>query len=204
MNEHHRFRLSSKPEWRSTMQPFVILLLSAIMLSLGACQSSRSLSDRMESKYSLKKRKSYISCSRPEGISGCPLPVRVSENSYQQMLRWIDAAKGTKYHYGGTVPDGFDCSGFVQYLYSLSYQVVLPRTSGDLALLGSIVRLDDLRRGDLVFFSSGGDLVDHVGIFIGDGRFAHSASKAGVTVSSLRQTWYSAHFAFGTRVIKVE
>jgi murein DD-endopeptidase / murein LD-carboxypeptidase len=181
-----------------------LLLLSLLMLSLGACQSSRPLSDRMESKYSLKKRKSYISCTGPEGLSGCPLPVRVPERSYQRMLSWIDAAKGTRYRYGGTAPDGFDCSGFVQYLYSLSYQIQLPRTSGDLALLGEVVPRRGLKRGDLIFFCSGGDTVDHVGVFLGGDSFAHSASREGVRVSSLRERWYELHFAFGTRVIKVD
>ncbi|NTU67778.1 MAG: C40 family peptidase [Chlorobiaceae bacterium] len=158
----------------------------------------------MESKYSLKKRKSYISCTRPEGLSGCPLPVHVTENSFRRMLNWIEAAKGTKYRFGGTVPDGFDCSGFVQYLYSISFQVQLPRTSADLALLGPIVQRSELQRGDLVFFSSGGEAVDHVGVFLGEERFAHSASKAGVIVSSLRQAWYDTHFCFGTRVVRVD
>jgi cell wall-associated NlpC family hydrolase len=174
------------------------------MLLLDACQSTRPLSDRMESKYSLKKRKSYISCARPEGLSGCPLPVRVTESSYRRMVNWIEAAKGTKYRFGGTVPDGFDCSGFVQYLYSISFQVQLPRTSTDLALLGAIVPRRELKQGDLVFFSSGGNEVDHVGVFLGDDRFAHSASKTGVIVSSLRQSWYDTHFCFGTRLIRVD
>ena len=181
-----------------------ILLVSGIMLSLDACQSTRPLSDRIESKYSLKKRKSYISCARPEGLSGCPLPVRVTEGSYRRMLSWIEAAKGTKYQFGGTIPDGFDCSGFVQYLYSMSFQMQLPRTSEALALLGAIVPRRELKQGDLVFFSSGGDAIDHVGIFLGEERFAHSASKVGVTISSLRQQWYDTHFAFGTRVIRVD
>ena len=182
----------------------VVILLSGLMLSLGACQSLRPPSDRLETKYSLKKRKSYISCARPEGLSGCTLPVRVPGQSYRRMLSWIEAAKGTKYRFGGTAPDGFDCSGFIQYIYSISYQIQLPRTSADLALLGPIVHRKDLRRGDLVFFSSGGDTVDHVGVFLGEERFAHSASKVGVTISSLQQNWYETHFAFGTRIIKID
>lgn len=204
MNVRDRFMQLSAPRMRRSVKTVVALLLSGIMLSLGACQSARSLSERLESKYSLKKRKSYISCTRPEGLAGCPLPVNVSEKDYRRMLNWIEAAKGTRYRYGGTVPDGFDCSGFVQYLYSISFQMALPRTSGDLALLGPIVPRNGLQRGDLIFFSSGGETVDHVGVFLGDGRFAHSATKAGVTISSLRQSWYNAHFAFGARVIRVD
>lgn len=202
MNEYtHHVPL---PARRRVVKPVVFLLLSAIALSLGACRSTGSLSGRMVSKYSLKKRKTDISCSRADGVASCRIPVRVTSAEYRRMLGWIEAARGTKYSYGGTVPDGFDCSGFVQYLYSLSYGLVLPRTSGELALLGSVVSRAELRRGDLVFFSSGSDVVDHVGVFLGDGRFAHSSSKAGVTVSSLAQPWYGRSFAFGTRVVAVE
>jgi hypothetical protein len=204
MNESVRFMPPSGPQRRHYGKTAIAILLAGLMLSLGACQSSRPLSDRMETKYSLKKRKSYISCARPEGRSGCPLPVRVPELSYRRMLSWIEAAKGTKYRFGGTAPDGFDCSGFVQYLYSLSFQMQLPRTSTDLALLGSIVPRRELKRGDLVFFSSGGEAIDHVGVFLGEERFAHSATKVGVTISSLNQNWYGTHFAFGARVIRID
>jgi hypothetical protein len=174
------------------------------MLALGACQSTRTQSDRMESKYSLKKRKSYISRIHPDGPEKCPLPVRVKERAYREMLSLIDASDATPYRYGGSTPDGFDCSGFVQYLYSISFQMLMPRTSADLALLGTIVPRRDLQRGDLIFFSLNGSRVDHVGIFLGDDRFAHASTSRGVAIGSLRKPWYETRFAFGTRIIRIE
>ncbi|NTV98703.1 MAG: NlpC/P60 family protein, partial [Chlorobiaceae bacterium] len=94
---------------------------------------------------------------------------------------------------------GFDCSGFVQYLYEQNFRMLLPRTSGELAALGSVVARNSLRPGDLVFFSGGGR-IDHVGIFIGGDRFAH-ASLNGVKISSLRERWYDEHYACSARVI---
>ncbi len=190
--------------YRRSVNGVTAVALSCLMLALGACQSMQSISDRMESKYSLKKRKSYISCTRTEGLQGCPLPVRVSEQEYRQMLSWIDAAKGIRYRFGGTVPDGFDCSGFTRYLYDVTFRIQLPRTSNEQALVGDIVSRSNLKRGDLVFFSSNGSVVDHVGVFLGDGRFAHSGTRQGVSIASLRTNWYDSHFAFGARVIRIE
>jgi cell wall-associated NlpC family hydrolase len=158
----------------------------------------------MESKYSAKKRKTYIACSLPGGVVDCPLPVRVPENSYMEMLASLHASRGTRYRFGGNDPEGFDCSGFVQYLYSISFQMLLPRTSHDLALLGSIIPRKSLKRGDLVFFSSGGSRIDHVGIFLGNGSFAHAATSTGVTVSRIQEKYYDARYAFGSRIITVD
>jgi lipoprotein Spr len=180
-----------------------ILALSCLMLTLGACQSTLSLSDRMEAKYSLKKRKTAISRLRPQGPERCGLPVQVSERAFRAMLDSIEDSRGIRYRYGGSTPEGFDCSGFVQYLYNLSFQMLLPRTSGELALVGPIIRRDRLQPGDLVFFAASDDIT-HVGVYLGNERFAHASSKAGISVNTLFQSYYSAHFAFGTRIIRVQ
>jgi cell wall-associated NlpC family hydrolase len=159
----------------------------------------------MESKYSLKKRISYISCI-PEG-SGSPvtrhIPLKVTERSLEQLFSSIDDHLGTHYRSGGTTPDGFDCSGFVQYLYKQNFRMLLPRTSGELALLGSMVPKKQLHPGDLVFFSSDGSRVDHVGIFIGDNRFAH-ASTGGVRINKLLDQYYNLHYACASHLITTE
>lgn len=198
MNEITRFAPKG-----AKLRTAAILALSCLMLTLGACQSTLSLSDRMEAKYSLKKRKTSISRLWPQGPEPCRLPVQVSGRAYQAMLDSIEETKGIKYRYGGTTPEGFDCSGFVQYLYSLSFQLMLPRTSGELALVGPIIRRERLQPGDLVFFAAGDDIT-HVGVYIGNERFAHASSKAGISVNTLFQSYYSAHFAFGTRIIRVQ
>jgi len=180
-----------------------IMALSCLMLALGACQSTRPLSDRMESKYSLKKRKTYISRLRPQGPEQCTLPVQVSGRAFRAMLDTVEETKGVKYRFGGNSTDGFDCSGFVQYLFSSTFQMLLPRTSSDLALLGPIIRRDNLKPGDLVFFTSGSD-IDHVGVYLGDQRFAHASSSVGISINTLIQQYYAARFAFGTRIIVVK
>jgi cell wall-associated NlpC family hydrolase len=96
-------------------------------------------------------------------------------------------AMGRPYEFGGTGEngEGFDCSGLIQYAYG-KHRIVLPRRSVDQARQGSKVdrKLDLLRPGDLLTFSNRGRGVTHVGLYMGAGRFIHSATR-GVQVSTL-------------------
>jgi len=96
-------------------------------------------------------------------------------------------AMGRPYEYGGTGEngDGFDCSGLIQYAYS-KHGISLPRQSTDQAKQGVKVErsVSKLRPGDLLTFSNHGGRVTHVGLYMGGGRFVHSATR-GVQVSNL-------------------
>lgn len=93
---------------------------------------------------------------------------------------------GNKYSYGGTsLTNGTDCSGFVQSVYS-KYGISLPRTSGSQAGSGKSVSLDDVAPGDIIYYSSGGK-VNHVAIYIGDGKVVHASNRrTGITTSNMR------------------
>ena len=93
---------------------------------------------------------------------------------------------GNPYSYGGTsLTNGTDCSGFVQSVYS-KYGYSLPRTSGSQAGSGKSVSLDNVQAGDIIYYSSGGS-VNHVAIYIGDGKVVHASNKrTGITVSNMR------------------
>jgi peptidoglycan endopeptidase LytE len=108
----------------------------------------------------------------------------------------------THYVWGGTSPRGFDCSGFVQYVYR-QYGYSLPRTAADQAAVGKKVSKKDLKPGDLVYFASGG-AIDHIGIYAGNGKFIHSSSprSGGVIYSSLSESYYAARYAGATRVLR--
>ncbi|MDE6635567.1 MAG: C40 family peptidase, partial [Lachnospiraceae bacterium] len=93
---------------------------------------------------------------------------------------------GNPYVYGGTsLTNGTDCSGFVQSVYS-KYGISLPRTSGSQASSGKSVSLDNVAPGDIIYYSSGGK-VNHVAIYIGNGKVVHASTKrTGITTSNMR------------------
>ena len=114
---------------------------------------------------------------------------------------------GAHYRYGGESPvSGFDCSGFVQYVFG-RHGVKLPRTSRGQASAGSPVSLDvaSLRPGDLLLFASTGTIVNHVAIYVGNNRILHSAAGAGGVVyddlTSARGKWYLQRHVASRRVL---
>ena len=115
----------------------------------------------------------------------------------------INTAKqyiGVKYVLGGTTPQGFDCSGFVQYVFAQN-GLSLPRTSSEQSTKGETVSLTTLLPGDLIFFSSAQNgVVGHVGIYLGSGQFINASSSKGVTIYSLSSYWTS-RFIVAKRVI---
>ena len=107
---------------------------------------------------------------------------------------------GLPYVYGGTTKAGFDCSGFVQYIYS-QFGIKLNRTASSQANQGVAVSRKDLFPGDLVFFNGNG----HVGIYIGDNKFVHSCNR-GVVITYLGNdaevgTYYSDRYCGARRII---
>lgn len=109
---------------------------------------------------------------------------------------------GTPYSSGGSTTKGFDCSGFVQYVYK-QHGISVPRTSLDQAKAGDKVSKENLQIGDLVVFSGTyRPGPSHTGIYIGDGNFIHSSSSRskGVIISNLNSGYYSKHFSYGRKV----
>lgn len=112
----------------------------------------------------------------------------------------IDKVTGVKYSYGGTTVKGFDCSGFTQYIFK-KLGIELSRSSNSQAKEGKRVAKSDLREGDLVFFNTNGKGISHVGIYIGDGKFAHASTSRGVTIDALESKYYAPRYVTARRVM---
>lgn len=119
------------------------------------------------------------------------------------MDKVIDKAIGTKYVSGGVTTNGFDCSGFTMYVFD-KIGINLPHQSGSQYQMGSAVSRDELRAGDLVFFNTNGKGVSHVGIYVGDGEFAHASSSRGVTISSLSDNYYVNRYVGAKRIMSTD
>lgn len=108
---------------------------------------------------------------------------------------------GVPYVYGGTTPSGWDCSGFVGYVYQTAVGIALPRSAAQQYRVGTTIGAAQLQAGDIVFFSDTfGPGITHNGIALGDGRFVHARSEGyGTVISSLSDPYWSGHFAGAQR-----
>ena len=116
---------------------------------------------------------------------------------------------GVPYVYGGATPSGFDCSGFVQYVYK-HFGYSLPRGSNDQYRKGTAVSKSELQPGDLIFFDNGtGNPTSHVGIYIGGGKMVHSTEYnygngkwvKGVQIHALSNAWYAKIYLGARRIV---
>ena len=107
---------------------------------------------------------------------------------------------GVPYVFGGTSPYGFDCSGYVQYVFA-NAGISIPRTADVQYDFGTPISTTDLVSGDLVFFSTYTYGASHVGIYLGDNNFIHASSSRGVTIDSLGSSYWSSHYIGARRIL---
>jgi hypothetical protein len=118
---------------------------------------------------------------------------------------------GVPYRHGGTTPDGFDCSGFVKYVYQEN-GIKLGRSSRDQALDGKPVELSELKPGDLIFFKmhqrrKAASHIDHVGLYIGNGQFIHASNNPRareIKVDNLENGHYTPRIVGARRILDNE
>lgn len=163
-----------------------LLLILLLIFSFSSCKSSKS---------TIKKQKSTI--------------VKVEESPLPKANNIIDFAKkfeGTRYKYGGTTKKGMDCSGLIVTSFK-SENILLPRTTKDLAITGDWIDLKKVKKGDLLFFATkkNSRKVNHVGIVtnarVGHVEFIHASSSKGVIQSLLSEKYWYFAFVQARRVL---
>jgi len=134
------------------------------------------------------------------------------QSETQVSEKWSDRASevlmnalslsGIRYQYGGNSPDtGFDCSGFVRYVFKQATSLTLPRSALAMSQLGKNVRKNELQPGDLVFFNTLKSAFSHVGIYVGNNRFIHSPRNGGVVrIESLENDYWAKHYDGAQRI----
>lgn len=116
------------------------------------------------------------------------------------VLRTAMAQRGSRYRYGGVSRGGFDCSGFTRWVYA-KHGVSLPHNAAAQSRTGKKVAKSELQPGDLVFFSTRGKRVGHVGVYTGNGKFIHASNpRGGVKIDSLSSSYYGSRFVGARRV----
>lgn len=125
----------------------------------------------------------------------------VDGHAREALLAFAMKLRDIRYHRGGRTPTaGFDCSGFVRYVFAKSIGLDLPTNSASQFLAGLSVKRTEMKTGDLVFFRTRGKAISHVGIYIDNGQFIHSPSAGKtVRVDSLNEAYWSKHFAGAKR-----
>lgn len=132
-----------------------------------------------------------------------PAPDKAPEADYKEsslLEDYVDEWLGTPHSMGGTTKEGVDCSGFVICVYRDVYGDTFSyRRSCDLQKETTRIGIEELQQGDLVFFKIHSRVVNHVGVYLGDGYFAHASLSSGITISSLSEDYYARYFYCGGR-----
>ena len=129
-----------------------------------------------------------------------------ASETQQALISFAKKYLGTPYKYGGTTPKGFDCSGFVCFVFN-EFGKTLPRSSRDIARVGEKINRQDLQIGDLVFFEgrARNGVVGHVGIVFDIGNdtvsFIHASTNRNIVVSSMKEEYYAARFLLARRIL---
>lgn len=124
----------------------------------------------------------------------------------EQLINAAADNLGTRYRSGGTSKEGFDCSGLMFSTFK-KFDITLPRSSHEMAEIGTKIELGSAKKGDLIFFINRGQHhINHVGMVVevdgDDVKFIHSSTGLGVVISSIKEPYYQRTFAQINRVVE--
>lgn len=158
-----------------------ILLLALLAVFFTSCKSTSTTVSKKESK---------------------------SENKYvvNHLIEKATDNIGVRYKAGGTSRSGYDCSGLVFTTFQ-SENITLPRSSYDQAKIGKVIKFNDAKKGDLIFFKTNrSKQINHVGLITevnsSEIKFVHSSTSKGVIISSTKETYYQNSFVQINRIVE--
>jgi len=179
----------------------MVLLVVVCQLISAACQRQlypEKSFQNIENSDERKKLKDFLNTGTEKDLNTkTASAVEIIETAVQYL--------GVPHCMGGTTMKCMDCSGLLVKVFS-RLGITLPHNSEEQARYGKIIkRTDELKKGDLVFFTRTYEtrqFVTHSGIYAGSNKFIHASSKDGVTITSIIDPWWNQRFVFGTRVLK--
>ncbi|MFC7371135.1 peptidoglycan-binding protein [Fictibacillus iocasae] len=146
-----------------------------------------------------KEVRDRITAEETKKLGSTPSVPPVSQELAINVIANAAELMGTPYVWGGSTTAGFDCSGFIQYVFAKE-GVKLPRTVGQ--MWNAVAKVDTPEVGDLVFFETYQPGASHLGIYLGNDQFVHSGSNTGVTISSMNSKYWSERYIGAGRVIQ--
>lgn len=130
-------------------------------------------------------------------IMGVALSATSNLKLYQFVYDWI----GTPYSLGGGTKKGIDCSRFAFELYNKVFSTVIGNNSRNIFSMVNPVNKEELKEGDLVFFKIGSRSITHMGVYMGNNKFAHASTSKGVMISDLDEAYWRRYYYKGGRLL---
>jgi cell wall-associated NlpC family hydrolase len=184
-----------------TVGRLIVLLIVAGQLVIASC-SGRLYPEKsfqnIESNADRKKLNDFLA-------AGIEKDINTQTASADKIIETAEKYLGVPHCMGGTTMKCMDCSGLLLTVFA-RLGINLPHNSEEQARYGKIIsRLDELKKGDLVFFIKTYEthhFITHSGIYAGNNKFIHTSAKNGVIITSMNDPWWNQKFIFGTRVLK--
>lgn len=174
----------------------IFALLICLSIAVNA-QTSKSTSSNPSSKADVSDPDNLASQFFSQ-IMGVAISATSNTKMYSFIYDWL----GTPYRLGGDTKKGIDCSGFAYELYNKSFNTIIGSNSRNIFSMVNPISKADLKEGDLVFFKIHSKSISHVGVYIGDNKFAHASSSRGVMISNLEEAYWQRYFYKGGRILE--
>lgn len=131
--------------------------------------------------------------------SDAPSMVSRGTSRIETILEYAKSFAGVPYRYGGQSPQGFDCSGFIQYVFK-NFGLAMPRIAADQYYAGREIDADEALPGDIVAFKTG-KVISHTGIYLGGGKFISATSSSGIDTALVKGPYWGERLFGFSRVL---